>query len=356
MKSVIAAMLTIVLLVTSGCDVPRRYPQPEEMLSRVDLRSPTAGQCDCGFVPGVSAAYVVNQTDRRVQASVNIWSEFLSGTYIDDHDEIVLLPPKGQKFLSCSITLDEGVGRAQASMATCNVRNKFKRTNDVYADRAFVKTELTALTDDASVGSGFCQRECKAGTPNCQELGPRYAQLTAPIKALVENAENETGTVTKEQMLGAYGLSDDDNKCERQGISVDARYVINEGPKECSIGSVSAAAIFARKMPIADRLSLLTSSTDITLFMPRKIKMTKSPVDLFATESATVGTFEDMNEAFYIKFREPLMSFAAKAELEDQNNRFSGWLRDISTIKYGDGNQKAVVLSTARGCLMFDVD
>jgi hypothetical protein len=82
--------------------------------------------------------------------------------------------------------------------------------------------------------------------------------------------------------------------------------------------------------------------------------MTKVPRDLFEDDARTLGKFDDLNEAFYLSFREPLLSFAGKAEIDDQNNRFAGHLRDASEINYGRENRRAIVLSTSRGCVRFD--
>jgi hypothetical protein len=351
-RSFVSALVAILV---AGCEMPPRPIPVERHLAGIDYRKPTQGQCDCGFVPGVSAAYVVNQTDRTISATVRISSYFTSGTYIDSRPETNILQPRQSKFLACSRTVNEGITTTSPTVAECNIRNEFKPISEVYYDRAFLKTELTALADEARQGPEFCQRECRSGTPNCLALSSDYGELTGPVRVLVEQADNQgTGKVSKTDLLKAYGMSEADDQCGRDGVSLDQKYVVNEGPSECSIRSVAVASLFARSARIETRLSALNSSPDLSLRIPKTVRMTKAQRNLFDQSARTLGIFEDLNEAFFLSFREPLLSFAGKAEIDDQNNRFSGHFRDASEITYGPANQRAIVLSTSRGCLMFD--
>lgn len=341
-------------LLVAGCDVPRRPLPPEVQLSGISLRAPQANQCACSFIPGVSAAYLVNFTDRSVDSTVNIASYFRgSGNYIDSRTELRRLPPRSSQFLYCTITLDQGAAAAPTD-AQCNIRNEFRRQSEVYSDRGIVATGLAPMDEGASRGPEFCQRECKAGTPNCQPLSADYGTLTGPIRTLVEQADASNGSVSKQDLLKAYGLSEEDDPCGRGGVTTNAKQVVNKGPSECSIRSVNAAGLFSRGISLEARFSVLNSSPDIYLRIPQTVTMTKAPRDLFAEGGRTLGIFEDLNDAFFIGFKEPLVSFAGKAEIDDQNNRFAGYLRDASEVVYGPSNRRAIVLSTSRGCLMFD--
>ncbi len=349
-------LVGLAVLVVGGCDVPRRPLPQEQHLSGISYRTPLPNQCKCGFVPGVSAAYVVNQTDRPVWATVKIASYFrASGNFIASYPKNVLLPSRGSEFLECTITLNEGVSVSSATAADCAIENKFSPISEVYNDRALVKAGLTALDDEPRRGPEYCQRECKMGTPNCQPLSADYGELTGPIRSLVEEADNDgVGTVSKDAMLAAYGMTAEDDQCDRGGVDVTAKHVTNSGPGECSIRSVALASLFGRKLPMETRLSALNSSPDLTLRIPQTVRMTKAPRNLFDESARTMGTFDDLNEAFFLSFREPLLSFVGKAEIDDQNNRFAGHLRDASEITYGTNNRRAIVLSTSRGCVRFD--
>lgn len=355
-KSFLRLIPLVLAFLATACDIPRR-PLPQEIyLSRISLQEPRPGQCACSFVPGVSAAYIVNQSDRPIYATAQISSyHYPDGGLIDSRpDRGPVLNPGQGRFLACSITLDEGVAEATASAATCAVRNRFSRVSEYYADRAFVPTGLPALAEEDLAGPAFCQRECREGTPNCLQLNREYGVITSLLRTLVEQADTQgTATISHAKLLETYGLEEEDDQCQRGGISVTPTHVTNEAPEECTIRSAAAAALFARNTSLESRLGLLNASTDVSLRVPQTVRMSKAQPNLFEEGARTLGIFEDLTQSFFIGMRSPHLGFATKAEIDEQRSRFEGHLRDASEITYGDGD-RAIVLSTSRGCLMFD--
>lgn len=356
MRSVAFAAMAVLLAGLAGCDIPRRPIEPVKYVTRI-IDTPAAGKCRCGFVQGVAFRRIHNPSNRSVIADVNISSRF-RGTedVIAQRNQSFLLGPGKTADLGCSLDADEGL-RAPTE-AECRVENRHERYSERFAMRGLETEEIeprfAASSEEAQAlrdSPAFCRGQCERGTSNCHDLGISTAALALPLMQLLDAANRtDRSEIPKPEILAAYGLSEEDDQCERGGFTISATHVTNSGAHACEIRSAAAAALFTN-IAAEQKLALIGRSFDVGLLADQTVMMTKVSPDLVAGETGPSGRFDNSAQAFAIWFLPSRLGLADLDEITDLNDRFGGYIRDVSYFREGGNGPRALAISTARGCL-----
>lgn len=284
-------------------------------------------RCTCDLAKGV---YIQNHGDRRRVAYFRFdQRNTLSGEEISGEDFRVLTAKMGQTPgeapLACTIEETGTLG--------CVLENRFYlRRNAVVSEQQL----LSAFGVGAQLPSlEMCRALCTSGNPACLTLGSAFAKITIPISELYSQATNNgASSISRQEVMAAYGLSADDDKCERTNVDLD--------PDDRTFLNTSTLSKGCEILAFDDLQGLMNLSSadldgmsDVSLFIPSEVYGEVVPSLTVSGNNEGVVTFPERD-------RGPHLNFGGNT-FRQQN--YGGQI--ISS--YREGN--LLVMQTSNGCM-----
>ena len=349
----------------NGCilDTPesgRRTSDPLPNVVVVNRLEDNAHVCPCSEVDQTTARLQIENTDRfhRARAFYAVTTSDQGGV-INESLPIQVDPDLGpgeRREKGCTLspdrTIEAGASREELERV-CRIRTEMRIVSSVVLDRPAARNRDAIVGKDLAESPEYCRMQCTSGEQGiCLDLGRRHANLAAPFLALLDAAQSSNRSVIPiSDVYRAAGISSTGDQCKRGDIHIANDRVTNSGAAACAIDRSSLAMLLSQNADEAQKFAALTGPFDTRLEIPKDVIMSRR-ADLAGTTGYS-GTFPDSAKAFYLAFREAPLNLSLAPEVAGLNEKFGGYVRDISYARTDTG-RRIVVLSTPRGCVSLD--
>ncbi|TBB03871.1 prolipoprotein diacylglyceryl transferase [Rhizobium ruizarguesonis] len=320
-----------------GCSGGASVPNEEEAKPvSIVLSNPDAdARCGC---KGSQAASLVNTSNSARDVSWEISTrDTSSGKYLTPIDgNIRMNKGAAPHFLGCTIHDPSTNCRFQASYNLTN----YTAVSITSPDDA----PIYGLSNSPSLQAcvSWCSDPQNPNYNKCLPLGVRYYKGIAPLKAMVESAPANGGTVRKADILAKYGATEAMDVCKRGDITtVDGRLTNEGGENNCQIPS--------EELPTAvyEKLGLTPNANDplkMITVLPKRVEAVIGPsIKLLNAPSTTI--FDNAETAPFIVFNS-----AGGKQLTQSHG---GVVISSASISV-PGLPKQTVLATSNGCIAVD--